>query len=249
MNEMFGGGPMGIQGSDSKRPKQIVLASRTEQENAILRKKLQGLTAFGEDAIRVATTRPQATKLELAGDPDLVIFNFNEWNRNELQWVEELRNEGYRNMIMILAKAEAPRAVQNLKLLERVVYLEKPYEIRDLVGITEKALHQGEVAQRIHRRFNTEQAAQLEFETEVGRSVASRVFNLSLTGAYLELNALRDVKVGEFVRLRLDLDDMNRTYVMPARIVWTNILGRTGGTGVGLHFTGRGAVKRHIVQL
>jgi Tfp pilus assembly protein PilZ len=47
----------------------------------------------------------------------------------------------------------------------------------------------------------------------------------------------------------MDLDDVSRTYVMPARIVWTQVMGRTGGTGVGVHFTGRGAVKRHIVQL
>lgn len=238
------------------RPKQIILASRTEQENAILRKKLNSLVESVPGGARITTTRPQATKLELGGNPDLVIFNFNDWNQNELQFVEGLRKEGYERMIMILAKADAPTAVQNLALLEKVVYLEKPFEIRDLVGIAEKAISQGAVAQRIYRRFNTEQQATVEFSgTDSGgksggtRAIGSRIFNMSKTGAYLELNSLQDVNVGEMVKLRMELEDVSRTYVMPAKIVWTQIMGRTGGTGVGVHFTGRGAVRRHIFQL
>lgn len=229
------------------KPKQVVLASRTEQENAILRKKLNGLVESVPGGVQITTTRPQATKLELGGNPDLVIFNFNDWNQNELQFVEGLRREGYERMIMILAKADAPTAVQNLALLERVVYLEKPFEVRDLVGISEKAITQGAVAQRIYRRFSTEQQATVEFGA--GRNIASRIFNMSKTGAYLELNSLQDVNVGETIKLRMELEDVSRTYVMPAKIVWTQIMGRTGGTGVGVHFTGRGAVRRHIFQI
>lgn len=234
------------------RPKQIILASRTEQENAILRKKLNSLVEHVPGGARITTTRPQATKLELGGNPDLVIFNFNDWNQNELQFVEGLRKEGYERMIMILAKADAPTAVQNLALLERVVYLEKPFEIRDLVGIAEKAISQGAVAQRIYRRFNTEQQATVEFtggDRGGSRAIGSRIFNMSKTGAYLELNSLQDVNVGDMIKLRMELEDVSRTYVMPAKIVWTQIMGRTGGTGVGVHFMGRGAVRRHIFQV
>ncbi|MDZ4084674.1 MAG: PilZ domain-containing protein [Bdellovibrionales bacterium] len=243
---------MNQRGYVPERPKQIILASRTEQENAILRKKLNSLVEIVPGGARITTTRPQATKLELGGNPDLVIFNFNDWNQNELQFVEGLRKEGYERMIMILAKADAPTAVQNLALLERVVYLEKPFEIRDLVGIAEKAISQQTVAQRIYRRFNTEQQATVEFsggETGGNRAIESRIFNMSKTGAYLELNSLQDVSVGETVKLRMELEDVSRTYVMPAKIVWTQIMGRTGGTGVGVHFTGRGAVRRHIFQV
>lgn len=232
---------------DRTKPKHLILASRTEHENALLHRKLFSLNEILPEGVRITTTRPQATKLELAGNPDLILFNFNDWNQDELRWVEGLRREGYRNMIMILAKAQAPTAVQNLQLLERVVYLEKPYENRDLVGIAEKALSTGSVIQQIHRRFNTEQEAQVEFG--VGRMVSSRIFNMSKTGAYLELNALQDVKIGTEIKLRMELEDVSRTYIMPARIVWSQVMGRTGGTGLGVHFTGRAAVKRHIVQV
>jgi response regulator RpfG family c-di-GMP phosphodiesterase len=235
------------QGYIPEKQKQIVIASRTEQENELLRKKLQPLVEMLPKGARISTTRPQATKLELAGEPDLVIFNFNEWNQNELTWVKDLRREGFDRMIMILAKAEAPLAVQNLALLESVVYLEKPFEQRDLLGIAEKAIKRGRVEQRIHRRFNTEQPATIEFAA--GGSIGSRIFNLSKTGAYLELNALQEVVIGDSVKLRMELDDVSRTYVMPAKVVWTNMMGRTGGTGVGVHFTGRGAVRRHIFQV
>lgn len=228
-------------------PKHIILASRSEHENSLLQRKLAPLLELVPGGVRITTTRPQATRLELAGNPNLIIFNFNDWNKNELNWVEGLRSEGYKNMIMILAKADVPTAVKNLRLLESIVYLEKPYENRDLVGIAEKSLVKGTVVQQIYRRFNTEQAAQVEFS--VGRSIGSRIFNMSKTGAYLELNTLQDVHIGAEVKLRMELEDVNRTYVMPARIVWSQVMGRTGGTGVGVHFTGRAAVKRHIVQM
>lgn len=230
-----------------KRPKQLILASRTENENALLQRKLSSLAQSVTGGVRFSTTRPQATKLELGGHPDLVIFNFNDWNQNELKFVEDLRAEGYKNMIMILAKADAPSAVQNLQLLDRIVYLEKPYENRDLLGIAEKAITKGNVNQQVYRRFNTEQEALVEFE--VGKSISSRIFNMSKTGAYLELNALQEVKIGDSIKLRMELENVNRTYVMPARIVWSQVMGRTGGTGIGVHFAGRGAVKRHIVQM
>ena len=117
-----------------------------------------------------------------------------------------------------------------------------------LVGIAAKALKVGEVEQQIYRRFATEQAAIVEF-AKGKNMMGSRVFNMSKTGAYVELNALQAVRVGESVKLRLELNDVSRTYVMPARVVWTNAAGATGGTGVGLHFTGRGDVKRHIFQV
>lgn len=233
--------------SKTSKPKHLILASRTEQENALLQRKLLALNEIIPEGVKVTTTRPQATTLELSGQPDLVIFNFNDWKQDELKWVEGLRNEGYRNMIMILAKADAPTAVRNLQLLERIVYLEKPYENRDLVGIAEKSIRKGEVAQQIYKRFSTEQEALVEFT--VGRSISSRIFNMSKTGAYLELNGLKDVSIGDEVKLRMELEDVSRTYVMPARIVWTQVMGRTGGTGVGVHFTGKGNVKRHIVGL
>ena len=229
------------------RPKHVILASRTESENGLLQRKLQPLLHAFPTGIRFSTTRPQAAQLELGGNPDLVIFNFHDWSQDELKWVEALRTGGYRHTIVILAKADVPTAVQNLALLERIIYVEKPYENRDLVGIAEKALVNGAITQQVHKRYNTEQEAQVEFG--VGRTYASRIFNLSRTGAYLELNALQDVKIGETVKLRMELENVNRTYVMPARIVWTQLMGRTGGTGVGLHFTGRGAVKRNIVQV
>lgn len=238
----------GHKGYKPAHKKHVILASRSEDENVLLRKKLLSLDDVINGGVKVTTTRPQATKLELPGSPDLVIFNFNDWNREELNWVTGLRAEGYLNMIMILAKADVPTAVQNLRYLERVVYMEKPYEVRDLVGIAEKAIMKGAVAQRIHRRFNTEQEALVDFGVR-GGAISSRVFNISKTGAYLELNALQDVCIGESVKLRLELDNMNRTYVMPAKVVWTQVMGRTGGTGLGVHFTGRGDVKRNIFQV
>jgi response regulator RpfG family c-di-GMP phosphodiesterase len=238
----------GASGYRPQRPKNVILASRTEEENHLLYKKLLNLNDAVKGGTKITTSRPQLAKLELSGEPDLVIFNVNDWNRDELKYVQDLRAEGYKELIMILAKADVPTAVQNLQLLDRVVYLEKPYEVRDLIGITSKALMTGTVEQQFHKRFITEQEATVEFKYGKG-VVSSRVFNMSKTGAYLELNALQDVSVGETVRVRLELENVSRTYLMPARVVWTQVMGRTGGTGIGIHFTGRGDVKRHMFQV
>ena len=227
-----------------KTAKQVILASRTEQENLLLRRKLVTLEECFEDGVKIIPTRPQSAKLELAQvDPDLIVFNFNDWSREELRSVADVRNEGYDRMILVLAKNDAPTAVQNLKFMERVVYLEKPYEARELVGIAQKAIEQGHVRQRLHRRFNTLQDAEVEFEM-AGQVFQSRLFNLSRTGAYLELNGLRQCLPGEPIRLHMELNDVSRTYVMPCEVIWTQPMGQFGGTGLGVKFTGRAEVKR-----
>ena len=233
--------------SSFQDPKRVVLASRAEHENTLLQKKLQPLHEAFPEGVRMISTRPLAAHLEIQSQPDLVIFNFTDLNSEEMKSLNELRTGGYSKMVLVLGKCSSPQLVTSLRSLERVVYLEKPFENRDLVGIAEKSILKGAVSQQIHRRYHTEQSALVEFDE--GRPVGSRVLNMSKTGAYLELNTLQDVRVGDEVKLRLDLDDMKRTYVMPARIIWSQVMGRTGGTGVGVHFTGRGAVKRHIVQL
>lgn len=233
-----------MSGYRPKSPKQVILASRTEQENLLLRRKLVSLEDCFDDGVKMIPTRPQSAKLELTQvDPDLIVFNFNDWSREELKSVAEVRGEGYDRMILVLAKSDAPTAVQNLKFMDRVVYVEKPYEARDLVGIAQKAIQQGHVKQRLHRRFNTLQDAEVEFEMG-GQIFQSRLFNLSRTGAYLELSTLRQCLPGEPIRLRMELHDVSRTYVMPCEVIWTQPMGQHGGTGLGVKFTGRAEVKR-----
>lgn len=237
----------GSAGYKPVRARKVVVASRTEEENGILLRKLASLSQSIDGGVRFSTSRPQAARLEVSEAPDLVIFNFNDWNENEIQYVMDLRTTGYREMILILAKADVPTAVQNLKSLENTVYLEKPFETRDLVGIVQKALVTGAVNQQLNRRFVTQQDATVEFRQGKG-ALSSRIFNMSKTGAYLELTTLKDVQVGETVRLRLELEDVSRTYLMPAKVVWTQVMGRTGGTGLGVTFTGPGDVKKHMFQ-
>ncbi|MEK7356673.1 MAG: PilZ domain-containing protein, partial [Bdellovibrionota bacterium] len=170
-----------------------------------------------------------------------VVFNFQEWTNKEAVHLEDLKKVGYRGPILVIAKSDVSKAVRAAKATPNLVFLEKPFEMKDLLGIIRKMLLARAVLQRVHRRFATSQDAEVSFLT-TGGTMSSRVRNLSKGGAYLEFLQPAPIKVGELVSVKLELKDVNRTYSMQAKIVWTS---RTNsrGAGVGIEFVGRGGLK------
>jgi Tfp pilus assembly protein PilZ len=128
-----------------------------------------------------------------------------------------------------------------------IVFLPKPFETKDLLGIVRKQLKAGKVAQQRFRRFATSQDAEIQIESTGGR-LNTRVRNLSKGGAYLEFMIPSALKVGEFLTVKLELKDLQRTYTFPAKVVWSNRHG-SRGLGIGVEFTGRGDVQRSILGL
>lgn len=223
----------------------VVIASRTEQENMILKRKLDLLE--GEfKGLRFTGIHPMGLHSTVDHTSAVVILNFTEWTGREAVHLRELNELGYQGKILVIAKAEVTQAVREMKANESVVFLEKPFEHKDLQGIVRKMLTDRAVAQRIHRRFATDQDAEVEI---FGRneSLASRVYNLSKGGAYVEFMTLAALRVGDMVRLKLELKDLNRTYSMPAKIVWTSHSNLGGGTGIGVEFIGPGDVQKAIL--
>lgn len=226
---------------------QIFLASRTEEENHILRRKLEVLTQEFSP-IQFVSTHPQGLVASVDRYTAIVVLNFNEWSGKEAQTIDELRAAGFRGAIVLMAKVSLPEAVRELRSLEGVVFVEKPFEPRDLIGIVRKFLEARMVAQRIHRRYNTSQDAEVEFAgRDDGDKMISRLFNLSKGGAYMEFMTATPVKVGELLRIKLELKEVNRTYTMPAKVVWAKKSTPSGGTGIGIEFLGPGDVQKVIL--
>ena len=221
----------------------VFIASRTEQENYIVQKKLEPLE-YEFRGLGFAGVHP----LGLAGSIDsqtvAVVFNFTEWTAKEAVHLEELKKIGYRGPILIIAKGDVTKAVREMRVWPGVVFLEKPFELKDLLGITRKMLMARAVSQRIHRRYATSQDAEVELMVG-GAKLISRVRNLSKGGAYLEFMTAVPVKVGELMNVKLDLKDLNRTYTMSAKVVWTSRTNIRGG-GVGVEFVGPGDMKRNL---
>jgi Tfp pilus assembly protein PilZ len=223
----------------------VFLASRTEEENQLLKRKLEPLQQDFRQ-LRFVGLHPQGLANSIDDGIAAVIINVLEWNSTEAQSLNALRATGYNGPILVTAKPNVTRALRTLRAMDSVVYLEKPFDSKDLLGIVRKMLNARAVAQRVHRRFNTDESAQIEFYGRNDRYV-SRVCNLSKGGAFLELFESAAVRVGDMVRMTMELKDVHRVYTVPARVVWTNRYQDRTATGVGVEFVGAPDVKKTII--
>ena len=223
--------------NESKTVRQrIILASSSEHENYILKRKVDPLTTeLGP--LQVVTLRPQAIHSALDTSVSMIILNMPTFGDKTKSIIDEARRLGYAGPVLVAAKVGEPNVVDEIKEIENVVLLEKPYEVKDLQGIARKFILARKVAQRVHRRFTTAQPAEVAINDRRLRSVTT-LFNLSRGGAYFEFPVVIDLKSGDLVEMKIDLNEMNRVYEVPARVVWTTARGFSGGKGVGVEFTG-----------
>lgn len=224
----------------------VFLASRTEEENQLLKRKLEILLPEFP-GMKFVGLHPQGLAFSYSENMAVVIINVPEWNTHEALHLANLRGAGYKGPVLVSSKPNGAQALKTLRAQDAVVYLEKPFENKDLIGIVNKMLTARAVAQRVHRRFNTDQAAEIEFYGRNDRYI-SRVCNLSKGGAYLETSIGAAIRVGDMMRVTLELKDVNRTYTMPARVVWTRRSAERGDTGVGVEFVGTPDVRKTLIS-
>jgi hypothetical protein len=222
----------------------VFVASKTEQENYILQKKLENLeyefTEVNFSSVHTAGLTLAVDRLTAA-----VILNLNEWIPKEALLIQELRKSSYNGPILVMAKADPVVVNRDLRSVSDVVFLPKPADTKDLLGVVRKQLLAHKVAQQRFRRFVTAQEAEIHLESTGGKMI-TRVRNLSKGGAYLEFMTPSAMKVGEYLTVKLELRDLQRTYTLPAKVVWSNKHG-SRGLGIGVEFTGRGDVQRSIL--
>lgn len=224
----------------------LYIASRTEEENQILKRKLEVLREeFGD--LRFVGLHPQGLARSAQENMAVVLINVTEWTPIENLVLSGLRDAGYTGPVMVVAKVMADTALRQLRSNQAVVFLEKPFETKDLIGIMRKMLLARAVAQRIHRRFNTDEMAEI---VPFGQSnvYSSRVCNMSKGGAYLEFFRSAPIRKGDMVRLKVELKEVNRVYTVPAKVVWT---GRTSDAGsnftAGVMFIGAPNVTKNVI--
>ncbi len=212
----------------------IVLASISEEENFILKKKIDPLvTELGE--MRFLSVRPQGLSSVLDPNSSLVIMNTSNYTKEIRASVMSLRAAAYSGPILVTSKIESLESVRELQSMQNMVFLEKPFEIRDLQGIIRKFLNARSVYQRIHRRYNTVMSADVEWGDNRPKAT-SILFNLSKGGAYIELVGSSLVKKGDQLKVHITLDEIQKTYAMPAKVIWCSNRGMNGGCGVGVEF-------------
>lgn len=166
-----------------------------------------------------------------------VFFDPEVFGEAELQFARELRAVGFHQPILIMANPSETRPYLGLAEKHKIHFLDKPFEFKALRGIAKKMMIQKGISQQMFPRFRTNQEVELESFAS-GARFTTHMFNLSKGGAYCEFaETPNDLTVGDLVRLKINLEDINRDYSVNARIVWTTRKGNySGGHGAGVKF-------------
>ncbi len=225
-----------------KPGKPILLVGSYSPETSQIEVRLKELAP--DVHVQVCADFAEMTKLVGQFSFDLVVANFAHLNADKLAHVEQIRQMGHHEPMVLLARISSPEILNQAHDLSAVVFIEKPFEMKDLQGICLKLLQHRHVVQQNDRRYYTNQKVEVEVGSQSGR-VGARVFNLSRGGAYFETSEMANATVGEKVQLRIRLQEVAHEYQIEGRVVWTTPQGMwTGGSGFGIAFV-KGAAPTH----
>ncbi len=216
--------------------------------NQVESKKIQELLAdVRTDKYRVQFEfiRPLQLSQKLDRNMDLLIYN----NPNSLtmtlqQQISSWRRNGFLSSILLLTKVADPAAMSSVENLSSCVLLEKPFDEKDLKGITEKFLNTLQVQQRRYRRYPTQQMVNVSSYMTAFQT-PSKVNNMSLGGLRIE-GAVSDLRIGEVVKINFSLDKLNVERVMNGRVVWVDA--ENSKPSAGIKFMKETEVYSHLLR-
>ena len=193
------------------------------------------------------------SQLELEGalnekPTHLLILQTGSAMTKDIQYVQTLRQQGFAHPILLLTGSLGNLAFDVFSEKYKAFFLERPFEMRALKGLARKLMVMKTVTQQIHRRYRTQQAATIEsFAT--ADQIESRMYNLSVGGAYFEFTKKPDLRIGDLTRVKIPLANMNREHIVTGRVIWTTLRGHSGGGfGVGVRFMKTHDAARQISE-
>lgn len=165
----------------------------------------------------------------------------------DIQYVQNIRQSGFQNPILLITEAIGNHSPTVLAEKYKAFFLERPFELRNLKGLARKLMVNKSTLQQIHRRHLTNQTATVESFTSTER-ILSKMFNLSVGGAYFEFSKRPLFNVGELMKVKVNLPDLEREHQINGRVVWTTHKGHvSGGYGVGIRFVKSSEIYRQLL--
>lgn len=163
--------------------------------------------------------RPQQLQDRLNPDVDLLVYNHHgTLSLNLQQEIQSWRKRGFLSSVVMLSKVLDLGLFDQFENLNNFVLVEKPYDEKDLQGVTRKLLTANHVMQRKFRRFTTDQSvAVTSYKTDFRSS--PRVDNISLGGLCLQ-GKWDNLNVGDLLQINFSLDKLNVQRVMNGRVIW-----------------------------
>lgn len=178
----------------------------------------------------------------------LLIMQTGNLAHHDLAYALALRQGGYNYPIMMITDSIGDTNIEEVHEKHKIYFMERPFELKTLKGLARKLMVTKAVPQQVFRRYRTNLAATIEtFIT--GDRFETQMFNLSRGGAYFELAKKPMVGVGDLLRLRVHLADVEREHQMHGRVVWTTHKGHAaGGYGVGVKFMKTTDIYRNLLD-
>lgn len=166
----------------------------------------------------------------------------------DVAYARSLRTLGYNHPLLMITDQIGDANIEELSEKLKLYFLERPFELRTLKGLARKLMAARTVPQQVFRRYRTNLSATLETFIS-GETFHSHMFNLSRGGAYFELSKRPTVNVGDLLRLRVHLSDVEREHSVHGRIVWFTHKGHAaGGYGLGIKFMKSTDIYRNLLD-
>jgi hypothetical protein len=179
---------------------------------------------------------------------NLMVYDTPVFTMADFEYLRDLKSLSLSAPVLVVTRKVEKDPIQLSAERQRFVVMERPFEVKDLLGVSRKLLHYRHAGQRIHRRFYTVEKAKIETFT-TGESFDGSLLNVSRGGAYCETAANPRLSLGDLVRLNVDLYELGREYVFYAKVVWTTRRGiSTGGPGIGLQFIKSSDVYTNLMK-
>lgn len=166
----------------------------------------------------------------------------------DIAYARTIRQMGFHYPLLMITDALGNTNIEEVNEKHKIYFLERPFELKALKGLARKLMIARTVSQQVFRRYRTNLSATLETFIS-GESYHTHMFNLSRGGAYFEMNKKPTVGVGDLLRLKVHLQDMEREHHVHGRIVWTTHKGHAaGGYGLGIKFMKSTDIYRNLLD-
>lgn len=197
------------------------------------------LLAFGNKDLEAALTSKNV---------HLLMLQTGNLAAQDIQYALQLRQSGFTYPMMVITDTLGDLRIEEVSDKHKIYFLERPFELKTFKGLARKLMVAKTVPQQVYRRYRTNITATLETFIS-GERYYTHMFNLSRGGAYFELTQKPMVGVGDLLRLKVNLADMDKEHHIHGRIVWTTHKGHAaGGYGVGVKFMKSTDIYRNLLD-
>lgn len=166
----------------------------------------------------------------------------------DIAYAQSLRKVGYNYPMLMITDQIGETNIEELHEKHKIYFLERPFELKTLKGLARKLMVAKTVPQQVFRRYRTNLLATVETFIS-GEKYESHMFNLSRGGAYFEMAKKPVVAIGDLLRLKVHLTDVEREHHVHGRVVWSTHKGHSaGGYGLGVKFMKSTDIYRNLLD-